>query len=262
MREKGAAETTKRKIAKIAVSSVSLAAGLTLGAMAATAAQNPSVTFSVNGLQTPAGTANTLQILFGLTILALAPSILIMMTSFTRIIIVLSFIRNALGLQQTPPNQVLVGIALFLTLFIMTPAVTEINETAYQPLVNNQITTQQAYTNAMKPLRNFMFRQTENASLNTFLSMAKMKKPDTLDGIPNRVLIPAFVTSELKKAFMMGFLIYLPFLVIDLIVSSTLMSMGMIMLPPTMISLPLKLALFVLVDGWGLTVQSLVRSFK
>lgn len=226
------------------------------------AAADPGVTLTLNGLSTPSGTANTLQILFLLTLIALAPSILIMMTSFTRIIILLSFLRNALGTQQTPPNQVLVGIALFLSLFIMQPALTQINDTAYQPLVKGQITTQQAEVNAMKPLREFMFRQTEKASLKTFLSMAGTPTVQSLDNVPNHILIPAFIISELKRAFMMGFLIYLPFLIIDLIVGSTLMSMGMMMLPPTMISLPLKLALFVLVDGWGLMVQTLVQSFK
>lgn len=225
-------------------------------------AADSGVTLTLNGVQTPSGTANSLQILFLLTIISLAPSILIMMTSFTRIIIVLSLMRNAMGLQQSPPNQVLVGIALFLTLFIMSPVITEINKTAYQPLINNKITTNQAYTNAMKPIRNFMFKNTQDSSMKVFLSMAKIKSVKTLDNIPTRVLIPAFIMSELKKAFMMGFLIYLPFLIIDIIVSSTLMSMGMMMLPPTMISLPLKLALFVLVDGWSLTIQSLVHSFK
>ncbi|HEX3026320.1 MAG TPA: flagellar type III secretion system pore protein FliP [Clostridia bacterium] len=217
---------------------------------------------SLNGAQTSQGTANSLQILFMLTIISLAPSILIMMTSFTRIIIVLSFLRNALGLQTTPPNQVLVGIALFLTMFIMAPVGTQIYDTAYKPLTENKITTNQAYSNAMKPVRDFMFRQTEKSSLKSFMNMAKMKPVSALNQIPSRVLIPAFVISELKRAFMMGFIIYLPFLIIDLIVSSTLMSMGMMMLPPMMISLPLKLALFVLVNGWGLTVESLVRSFK
>ena len=225
-------------------------------------AADSGITLNLNGATTPSGTANTLQILFMLSIITLLPSILIMMTSFTRIIIVLSFLRNALGTQQTPPNQVLVGIALFLTLFIMSPVISQINTDAYQPLVNNEITTQQAYTKAMAPLRQFMFKQTETSSMKTFLNMANIKNAKTLDDIPTNVLIPAFVLSELKRAFMMGFMIYLPFLIIDIIVSSTLMSMGMMMLPPTMISLPLKIALFVLVDGWTLTVTSLVTSFK
>jgi flagellar biosynthetic protein FliP len=221
-----------------------------------------SIQLTLNGAQTPSGTAGTLQILFLLTLISLAPSILIMMTSFTRIIIVLSMLRNALGLQQSPPNQVLVGIALFLSLFIMTPVLTQINSTAYQPYVNGKITMQQAETKALKPIRDFMLKNTENASMKTFLSMAKISKVKTTDDIPTQVVIPAFILSELKKAFMMGFVIYLPFLVIDIIVSSTLMSMGMMMLPPQTISLPLKIALFVLVDGWSLTVTSLVHSFK
>lgn len=225
-------------------------------------AADPGISITMNGVQTPSGTANTLQIIFMLTLVALAPSILIMMTSFTRIIIVLSLLRNAMGLQQSPPNQVLVGIALFLTLFIMMPVGQEINKNAYQPYVNNKITLQQAETQALKPLRTFMLKNTENASMKTFLNMAKIKSVKTNDDIPTHVLIPAFILSELKRAFMMGFVLYLPFLVIDIIVASTLMSMGMVMLPPTMLSLPLKLALFVLVDGWSLTVQSLVQSFK
>ena len=246
------------KIIKFSVACVSLVSGLTFGAVAA----DSSVNIAFNGVQSSPGSANTLQMLFLLTVVALSPSIIIMMSSFTRVVIVLSFVRSALGLQQTPPNQVLVGIALFLSLFIMSPVITEINTNAYQPLTNNKITTQQAYNNSMKPLRNFMFKNTEDASLNTFLNMAKMARPKSINDIPSRVLIPAFVISELKRAFMMGFMIYLPFLVIDLIVSSTLMSMGMMMMPPMMISLPLKLALFVLVDGWSLTVTSLVASFK
>ena len=221
-----------------------------------------SIQLTLNGAQTPSGTASTLQMLFLLTLISLAPSILIMMTSFTRIIIVLSMLRNALGLQQSPPNQVLVGIALFLSLFIMTPVLTQINNTAYSPYVAGKITMQQAQTNALKPIRNFMLKNTENTSMKTFLSMAKISKVKTTDEIPTQVIIPAFILSELKKAFMMGFVIYLPFLVIDIIVSSTLMSMGMMMLPPQTISLPLKIALFVLVDGWTLTVTSLVHSFK
>jgi len=250
----------KRSLKKVLVSLAVFIIFFSVGF--AVSAADSGVTLTLNGLQTPSGTANSLQILFMLTIISLAPSILIMMTSFTRIIIVLSFLRNAIGTQQTPPNQVLVGIALFLTLFIMTPVVTEINKTAYQPLINNQITTEQAYTSAMVPLRDFMFKQTEKTSMKIFLSMAGLKEVSTLDDIPSTVLIPAFIISELKRAFMMGFMIFLPFLVIDIIVSSTLMSMGMMMLPPMMISLPLKLALFVLVDGWNLTVISLVASFK
>lgn len=236
--------------------------GIAVAATASSQADAGSITLTPNGVQVASGSASTVQILMLLTLIALLPSILIMMTSFTRVVIVLSFVRNALGLQQTPPNQVLVGIALFLTLFIMSPTIDQINTQAYQPLVKNQITIQQAMEKAMHPMRDFMFRQTETSSMNAFVSMAGMKQPKALSDIPTRVLIPAFVTSELKRAFMMGFLIFLPFLIIDMIVSSTLMSMGMIMLPPMMISLPLKLALFVLVDGWGMVMQSLVTSFK
>lgn len=250
----------KKRILRFAAAAAVFAAIFMTGF--AVMAKDAGVSLTMNGLETPAGTANSLQILFLLTILSLAPSILIMMTSFTRIVIVLSLLRNALGLQQSPPNQVLVGLALMLTFFIMAPAGQEINKTAYQPFVNKKITMQQAETNALKPLRQFMFKNTENTSMKTFLNMAKISKVKTLDEIPTHVLIPAFIMSELKKAFMMGFIIYLPFLVIDIIVSSTLMSMGMMMLPPMMISLPLKLALFVLVDGWSLTIESLVRSFK
>lgn len=252
----------KHKVLKFIIAGSLLLFSLTTAAAAVAVKNDSGITITPNGVQFPSGSANTVQILIFLTIITLLPSILIMMTSFTRIVIVLSFVRNALGLQQTPPNQVLVGIAFFLTLFVMSPTIDQINKDAYQPLCSNKITTQQAYVNTMKPLRNFMFRQTENSSMNAFLSMAKMSRPKSLGDIPSRVLIPAFIASELKRAFMMGFFIYLPFLIIDMIVSSTLMSMGMIMLSPMMISLPLKLALFVLVDGWGMVMQSLVVSFK
>jgi flagellar biosynthesis protein FliP len=258
--EKAKGHKAQRRVIKLLAATTVFVAVFMCGF--AVAAADTGVSLTLNGVSSPSGTANSLQILFLLTIISLAPSILIMMTSFTRIIIVLSLLRNALGLQQSPPNQVLVGLALFMTMFIMMPVGQEINKTAYQPFVNNQITMKQAETNALKPLRNFMFKNTENTSMKAFLKMAKIESVSTLDKIPTYVLIPAFIMSELKKAFMMGFIIYLPFLVIDIIVSSTLMSMGMMMLPPMMISLPLKLALFVLVDGWSLTIESLVHSFK
>jgi flagellar biosynthetic protein FliP len=250
----------RRRVIRLFVATALFAAVFISGFVALAA--DTSVKLSISGAQTPSGTASSLQMLFLLTIIALLPSILIMTTSFTRIIIVLSLLRNALGLQQSPPNMVLVGIALFLTLFIMSPVLSEINTKAYQPYVNGKITMQKAEDNAIKPLRNFMMKNTENTSMKVFLKMAKIKAVKTTDDIPTYVLIPAFILSELKKAFMMGFVIYLPFLVIDIIVSSTLMSMGMMMLPPQTISLPIKMALFVLVDGWTLTVQSLVQSFK
>lgn len=259
-REKVSKKAGKHRVMRF-LAAIAVFAAVFMTGFAVVAADS-GISLTLNGIETPTGTANTLQILFLLTIISLAPSILILMTSFTRIIIVLSLLRNALGLQQSPPNQVLVGVALFLTFFIMMPVGDEINKTAYQPLINNQITMEQAETNAMKPIRQFMFKNTETSSMKTFLNMAKMTTVKELDDIPNQVLIPAFVMSELKKAFMMGFILYLPFLVVDIIVSSTLMSMGMMMLPPMMISLPLKLALFVIVDGWSLTFESLVHSFK
>lgn len=203
----------------------------------------------------------TLEILFMLTTVALLPSILIMMTSFTRIIIVLSFLRSALGTQQTPPNTVLVGISLFLTLFIMSPVIDDINTNAYIPYKNEQITQAEALTNASVPVKNFMLKQTEISSLNLFLDFAKVEQPENLEQLPMKVVIPSFMTSELKRAFIIGFLIFIPFLLIDIVVSSTLMSMGMIMLPPAMISLPFKILLFVTIDGWQLMFSTLVQGF-
>lgn len=207
-------------------------------------------------------TSTSLQILMLLTVLSLAPAIIMLMTSFTRIIIVLSFVRNALGSQQLPPNQVLVGLSLFLTFFIMAPTWNEINTKAVQPYIQNQITQSEAINRAEEPLRIFMFKQTREKDLELFVGLSKMERPKTYRDVPTYVLIPAFVISELKTAFQMGFAIFIPFIVIDMIVSSTLMSIGMMMLPPMMISLPFKLLLFVLVDGWHLVVESLVNSFK
>jgi len=212
--------------------------------------------------ETPSQTALTLQLIILLTILSLAPSILIMMTSFTRIIIVLSFVRNGLGVQQVPPNQVLIGLALFMTVFVMAPVFGQINNQAIQPYINQEINTEEALKRAQMPLRDFMFRQTREKDLALFVHYAKLKEQiDALDDIPTYVLIPAFIISELKTAFQMGFVIFIPFLVIDMIVSSTLMSMGMLMLPPIMISLPFKILLFVMVDGWNLVVNSLLTGF-
>jgi flagellar biosynthetic protein FliP len=206
--------------------------------------------------------SNALQILLLMGGLSIVPAILFTVTGFTRILIVLGFIRNALGLQGTPPNQVLVGIALFLTLFVMAPTISAIKKDAYEPLVHHQITTTQALQRGEEPLRQFMFRQTRNQDLSLFVNLAKLKTtPRTRAQIPTYVLIPAFILSELKTAFQIGFLVFLPFLIIDLIVSSTLMSMGMVMLPPSFISLPFKILLFVLVDGWDLVTHSLVASF-
>lgn len=206
--------------------------------------------------------SESLDILLLLTVLTLLPSILIMLTGFTRIIIVLSLVRNGLGLQQMPPNQVLVGLALFLTLFVMSPIVDDIKTSAYQPYVDGTITQEEAVDRAMDPLRGFMFKQTYKSDLKFFMSAAgDGEAVDSLDKIPNTTLIPAFITSEIKHGFQIGFFIYIPFIVIDMVVASTLMAMGMMMLPPVVISLPFKLLLFVVVDGWTLTVKTLLTSF-
>ncbi|MFO7151731.1 MAG: flagellar type III secretion system pore protein FliP [Bacillota bacterium] len=207
-------------------------------------------------------TALTLEILAALTILSLAPSILIMMTSFIRVSIVLSFVRNSLGLQQVPPSQVLIGLSLFITYFVMAPVFADINGNALQPYLREEISFQEALDRAQEPLRDFMFRQTREKDLALFLHYAKMQdQVETLEDVPTYVLIPAFIISELKTAFQMGFMIFIPFLVIDMVVASTLMSMGMLMLPPVMISLPFKILLFVMVDGWNLVIGSLLSSF-
>lgn len=206
--------------------------------------------------------SNAVQILLLVGGLTLVPALLFTVTGFTRILIVLGFIRTAIGTPTAPPNQVLVGIALFLTLFVMAPTFTAIKSDAWDPLQAHKIDTPQAIKRAEEPLREFMFRQTRDSDLALFVRLSKMRdQPSTRRDVPTTVLIPAFIVSELKTAFQIGFLIFLPFLVIDLIVASTLMSMGMIMLPPVFISLPFKILLFVLVDGWGLVTESLVRSF-
>ena len=205
--------------------------------------------------------SNAVEILLLVGGISLVPALLFTVTGFTRIIIVLSFVRNALGLQTTPPNQVLVGIAIFLTLFVMAPTISAIKHDAWEPLEHHQISTSTAITDATEPLREFMFAQTSAADIELFENLAHQPTPTTRAQVPTYVLIPAFIVSELKTAFEIGFLIFLPFLIIDLIVSSTLMSMGMIMLPPTFVSLPFKILLFVLVGGWNLVLNSLVASF-
>ena len=212
---------------------------------------------NINGEQIP-----TLELLLMLTLISLLPSLLIMCTSFLRTIIMLSFLRNAMGIQQSPPNMVLVGIALFLTLYIMTPGIDEINETAYQPYIREEITQRGAWTRAQVPLKEFMLRNTGEDTLNLFMDMANEEIVEEAVDLPLTVVIPSFMTEELKRAFTAGFLLYIPFLLIDIIVSSTLMSMGMMMLPPAMISLPFKLLLFVTVDGWQLLFSSIVTGFK
>ena len=222
----------------------------------------PKVELGVSAAKNPKDVAVTLQILFMMTILTLAPSILIMTTAFTRIIIVFSILRSAMGTPQIPPNQILVGLSLFLTFFIMQPTFGKINDDAVQPYFANKIGMNEAIDKAEKPLRGFMLRQTYTSDMAFFINLSKAPRPKVADDIGLMTLIPAFITSELKTAFIIGFYIYLPFLVIDMVVASTLMSMGMMMLPPTIVSLPAKLLLFVLANGWTLIIGSLARGFR
>ena len=196
-----------------------------------------------------------------ITLLTLAPAIVIMLTSFTRIIIVFSLLRQALGTQQMPPNQVLIGISLFITFFLMSPVFNRIYQQAVAPYMEKEITLNSAYKKAVSPLRDFMLKQTRESDLALFVDIAHLPRPKSADELPMRVIVPAFITSELKTAFEIGFFIYIPFLIIDMVVASVLLSMGMLMLPPVMISLPFKLMLFVLVDGWHLLIESLIKSF-
>ncbi|MDH5762454.1 MAG: flagellar type III secretion system pore protein FliP [Nitrospinota bacterium] len=221
----------------------------------------PTIQLGVDNAEEPEALSTALQIMFLLTVLTLAPSILILMTSFSRFVIVLSFLRQAMGTQQTPPTQVLIGLALFLTFFVMSPVLTEINEKALQPYLNEEITQGKALEIAQTPIKSFMLKQTREKDLSLFVNMTDGEKPETVDDVQMQSVIPAFVISELKTAFQIGFLIYIPFLILDMVVASILLSMGMMMLPPVLISLPFKLMLFVMVDGWHLTVGSLVRSF-
>ena len=220
----------------------------------------PDSLINVNG-----DSVQTLEILFLTTVIALLPSMLIMMTSFTRIIISLSFLRTAMGTSQNPPNTVLIGIALFLTLFIMNPVLTQIQQTAYEPYTRQEITQEEAVDRASVPLKEFMLRNTESSSLTLFCDLASVDKPATDEEameLSMRVIIPSYMTSELKAAFQIGFFLYIPFMLIDIVVSSTLMSMGMIMLPPAMISMPFKLLLFITVDGWQLLFATLAQGFR
>lgn len=245
---------------------LSLAISLAVGLLAllpavAQAVPLPTVSLGVDEAKTPQQVATSIELLLLFTVLSMAPAILLMMTSFTRLVITFSFLRNAIGTQQMPPSQVLVGLALFLTMFIMAPVFTKINETAVKPYMAEQINAEEALTTAMVPMREFMFKQTREKDLELFLSLAKAPKPQNREEVASTVLIPAFMISELKTAFTIGFVLFLPFLIIDMVVSSILLSMGMMMLPPIMVSLPFKLLLFVLVDGWYLIVGSLVKSF-
>jgi flagellar biosynthetic protein FliP len=216
----------------------------------------------VPGTTTPSGASSTISIILMLTVLSIAPAILVLMTSFTRIVIVLGFVRTSLGTQQMPPNQVLIGLALFMTLFIMSPTLSDINKTALQPYLKAEINQTEALAKAALPMKRFMGAQVREKDLKLFLDYSKAPRPTGVEDTPLTALIPAFAISELKTAFMMGFMIFIPFLVIDMVISSTLMAMGMMMLPPVMISLPFKILLFILVDGWYLVVRSLLLSFK
>lgn len=222
----------------------------------------PSLNIGVNGAKSPTQVVEALQILLLLTVLALAPTLLVMVTSFTRIVVVLSFVRTALATQQVPPNQVLIGLALLLTFFTMHPVITQINANALQPYLKSQISQSVALNRAAAPLRTFMFKQTRQKDIQLFFSIAKVARPRTQADVPTYILIPAFVISELKTAFEIGFAIYIPFVVIDMVVASILLSMGMMMIPPVLISLPFKILIFILVDGWNLTVAALFQSFR
>lgn len=221
----------------------------------------PNLTIGLGQADNPEQVSTLLQVLLLLTVLTLAPAIVVMMTSFTRLAIVLSLVRHALGTQQMPPNQIIIGLALLLTFFIMTPVFNEINDVALKPYLAEEISQKDAMEKAVKPIRAFMLKQTRKKDLALFMDIAKLKKPANYDEIPTVVLISSFVVSELKTAFQIGFVIYIPFLVIDMVVASVLLSMGMMMLPPFMVSLPFKLMLFVLIDGWNILVGSMVKSF-
>jgi flagellar biosynthetic protein FliP len=236
--------------------------GLVIFPSLSEAADIPTLSMSLGDSGDPEDWFTGLKIIAGLTVLTLAPSILVMMTSFTRILIVFGFLRMAMGTQQAPPNQILIGLALFMTAFVMMPVWQQIDAKALTPYLNEEISQADAFEEAKSPLRSFMLAQTREEDLILFLEAAKVDKPDSPEATPMYALIPAFVISELRTAFQIGFLIYIPFVVLDLVVASVLMSMGMMMLPPVMISLPLKIILFVLVDGWHLITASLLQSFK
>ena len=228
----------------------------------AAAAPLPSVNIGLGSSDNPQDVAVTLQVMAVLPIVSLAPGILMMTTSFVRIVVVIGFLRNALSTQNVPPNQVVIALSLFLTFYIMAPYWGEANEQGLQPYLAGQISQEEALRNVVEPMRVFMFKQTRESDLALFVNLADAPRPDSQEDVSTFTLIPAFVISELKTAFQMGFMIYVPFIVIDMIVASTLMSMGMMMLPPVMISLPFKILLFVMVDGWHLLIQSLIMSFK
>lgn len=221
----------------------------------------PGIDISIGGGSGSEAGTSSLSLILIVTVLSVAPAILVLMTSFTRIVIVLGFVRSSLGTQSMPPNQVLVGLALFLTLFVMSPTLASVNEVALQPYIKGEISQTEALDKAAVPMKEFMYSHTRTKDLQLFMSYTKTERPESFEDIPLTVMVPAFAISELKTAFQMGFMIFIPFLIIDIVVASVLMSMGMMMLPPVMISLPFKILLFVLVDGWYLVVKSLLQSF-
>lgn len=222
----------------------------------------PKLSVEVGKATTPEDVSITLQILLLMTILSLAPGILILTTAFTRIIVVFHFLKQAMGTTQMPPSQVLIGLAMFLTFFIMAPTWSKVNEHALQPYLNKKISIGEAYEKGIAPLRDFMFRQTREEDLGLFMKLANIEKPQNRTEVPIHVLIPAYAISELRIGFQIGFMLFVPFIIIDMVVASVLMSMGMMMLPPMMISLPFKILLFILVDGWHLVINSLMESFR
>lgn len=249
------------KINKAMVAIIILITALIADAAFAEPLAVPSVSLGLGKVSKPGDIAVVLQIFFLITILSLAPGLLIMTTSFTRIVVVLSFLRNALGTQQAPSNQIIIAMSLFLTFYIMSPVWQQINTQAIQPYKSQSISQEQAIERATAPVRKFMLSQTREKDIALFLTLSKTPRPRNAAEIPTLTIIPAFMISELRTAFQIGFLVYIPFLVVDMVVASVLMSMGMMMLPPVMISLPFKILLFILVDGWGLIIGSLVKSF-
>jgi flagellar biosynthetic protein FliP len=234
---------------------------MTAGAAWAEPLALPTISIGIGKVSQPGDVSTLLQIFFLMTVLSLAPGLLIMTTSFTRTVVVLSFLRTAMGTQQAPSNQIIIALSMFLTFFIMTPVWQQINNDALTPYKAGTISQEAALKKAVAPVRKFMFAQTREKDIAMFVSMSKLPRPANADDVPTMTLIPAFMVSELRTAFQIGFLIYIPFLVVDMVVASVLMSMGMMMLPPAMISLPFKILLFVLVDGWGLMIGSLLKSF-
>lgn len=250
-----------RRLALI-VSGALLVSLLAAGASAEAAPLIPSLGINVGTADTPQDVSTTLQVLAALTVLSIAPSILVMTTSFVRTVVIIGFLRNAMSTQNVPPNQVVIALSLFITFYIMGPYWSQMNDQGLQPYLNGQITQEEAITKVVAPMREFMFKQTRESDLALFVNLSDSPRPESQDDVSTFTLIPAYVISELKTAFQVGFMVYIPFIVIDMIVASTLMSMGMMMVPPVMISLPFKIMLFVMVDGWHLLIRSIITSFK